>query len=131
MRFRYLRDPLFRLCVVAYFVNRWVLKTVFADGFCHDYLNDLLCIPFWVPIMLWGMRKIGLRRDDAPPRAQEILVPLVLWSFVFELVVPRLPPFQGLAFCDHVDILCYTLGAAVAAGFWRVWYRPHPRRLAP
>lgn len=122
MAFKYLRDPLFVCCFVLYFVNRWVLKPWLPNTFSQNYLNDLICIPFWVPIMLWMMRRLRMRTDDAPPRASEILIPLILWSAVFELWVPRLDSFRTLAFSDHVDILFYAIGALLAALFWKRWY---------
>jgi hypothetical protein len=85
----YLRDPLFLACVLAYFVNRWAMKPLMGGGFLHDHLNDLVCIPFWVPIMLWGQRRLGYRRSDGAPLAGEILIPLFVWSWFFEFVVPR------------------------------------------
>jgi hypothetical protein len=48
VRFGYLRDPLFLVCLVTYFVNRLVLKSVWKDGFVHEHFNDLICVPFWV-----------------------------------------------------------------------------------
>ena len=59
----------------------------------HDHLNDLICIPFWVPIMLWGQRRLGLAGVDRPPMASEILLPLFVWSWFFEMILPssRLP----------------------------------------
>ncbi len=123
MRFRYLRDPLFLVCLVLYFANRFVLKHLVAGGFLHDHLNDLLCIPFWVPIMVFLMRKARLRGDDAPPHAEEILIPLVLWSAVFELYLPRVEFFQGLAVSDHADILWYAVGALIASVVWGITYR--------
>ena len=122
MRFRYLRDPLFRICVAAYFLNRLVLKPLLPDSFCHTHLNDLLCIPFWLPIMLWVMRQLRLRPDDAPPQAHEILVPLLLWSVVFELLLPATPMFRDLSFADPWDVVAYVCGALVAAIWWRAWY---------
>jgi hypothetical protein len=119
---RYLRDPLFLFCLALYFVNRWWLKRLFPAGFFHDSLNDLICIPFWVPIMLWLMRRAGLRDNDAPPQWYEILLPVLVWSAVFEVVLPRLGPFQRLAIADPADVLCYVLGALGAALFWRRWY---------
>ncbi len=96
MPFRYLRDPLFLACFIGYFLNRFVIKHLTHGGFFHDSFNDLICIPFWVPIMLWGMRRTKLRPDDAPPRGEEILIPLLMWSYVFEIYLPRgevlLPP---------------------------------------
>ena len=123
MRFAYLRDPLFLICVALYFVNRWVLKAIFDGGFFQAYLNDLICIPFWVPIMLFGMARLGLRWTDGPPEAHEILIPLVLWSVIFEVWLPRTEVFRGFATADPIDILCYTVGALGATLFWQYWYR--------
>ncbi len=122
MRFRYLRDPLFLFCLALYFVNRWALKPLSPHPFFHSYLNDLICIPFWVPIVLFALRKLRLRRDDRVPQSYEILIPLVIWSLVFELLLPSMGPFAGVAFTDHLDVLCYALGAAFASAFWGAWY---------
>ncbi len=124
MKFKYLRDPLFLLCFVLYFTNRWLLKPLVPNTFSQNYLNDLICIPFWVPIMLWTMRRIGLRSTDDPPGGSEILIPLILWSALFELWVPRMGPFTELAFSDHIDILFYTIGGLLAALLWKWGYRP-------
>jgi len=126
MRFRYLRDPLFLACVVVYVVNRFVLKQVWADGFVHEHLNDLICIPFWVPVMLWGERRVGLRRHDGPPEAVEVVVPLVLWSVVFELVLPQTEWFGSYCVADYQDVLWYAAGALGSAVWWRWWYGDGP-----
>ncbi|HLJ96675.1 MAG TPA: hypothetical protein VKU02_26115 [Gemmataceae bacterium] len=122
MRFRYLRDPLFLICVATYFVNRLVLKSHWKDGFVHEHLNDLICIPFWVPIMLFAQRRVGLR-DDAPPRPGELVIPLILWSWVFEIFVPAIDGLGDRFVADHLDVLFYAIGALGAAVFWRLWYR--------
>jgi hypothetical protein len=120
MPFRYLRDPLFLFCLGLYFVNRWVLKPHLPVAFFRDHLNDLICIPFWLPIMLWAMRRLGLRRDDRPPHWYEILVPLLIWSWLFEVLLPGLGPFRGVAVADPADVLSYTAGALLAAIIWRL-----------
>jgi hypothetical protein len=130
MNFRYLRDPLFLFCVALYFLNRWLLKPYFSSVFLHSYLNDVICIPFWVPIMVWGMRKLRLRADDEPPQWYEIIIPLLLWSFVFESWLPRMPAFRHLATADPNDILAYTAGATVASLFWQ-WYYREPAGVTP
>jgi len=126
MRFQYLKDPLFLFCVTLYFVNRWVFKPHFPGDFLHNSLNDVICIPFWIPIMLFLMRKIHLRGDDVPPRGSEILIPLIIWSWFFEIVLPCVPFFKHLATSDYHDVLSYTEGALVAAIFWKIWYRQKP-----
>ena len=122
MQYKYLKDPLFLFCLLVYSVNRWLVKPFLPNPFSQNYLNDLICIPFWVPIMLWMMRKSGIRNDDAPPRSYEVLIPLIVWSAIFEMFLPRLALFRSLAFSDHMDILFYTLGALLASAFWRFYY---------
>lgn len=126
MKFKYLSDPLFMFCLALYAVNRWGLKHIFPSGFFHNHLNDLICIPFWVPIMLFAMRKLGARKDDAPPRASEVLIPLVLWSALFELILPNTALFRGLAIGDQNDIVCYALGACAATFIWNCLYPQTP-----
>jgi hypothetical protein len=127
MRFRYLKDPLFLFCVALYFANRWVIKPYFPNSFSRDHLNDLICIPFWVPIMLWGMCLTGLRKHDGPPSASEIIIPLLIWSWVFEAYLPFTKAFKGIAISDYKDVIAYTVGACIASGIWRFHYRERRR----
>jgi hypothetical protein len=126
MRFAYLKDPLFLLCLAAYAANRWIAKPYFPNRFSFDYLNDIICVPFWVPIMLLLMRKVRLRSVDGPPEIWEILVPLIVWSWIFELFLPRTQFFKRFETADYVDIFCYSLGAFVAGIFWKIWYARKP-----
>ena len=118
MKYRLHKDPLFLFCAALYCANRWILKPAVSNEICRSYLNDLICIPFCVPIMVGLLRRVGLRRDDGPPRPDEVLIPLVLWAFVFEVLLPRLGPFRGLVVADPLDIVCYAAGALVATVFW-------------
>jgi hypothetical protein len=120
--FRYLCDPLFLACVIVYFVNRFVLKSIWETGFIHAHLNDLICIPFWVPVMLWVERRLGLRRSDEPPEAVEIIIPLVFWSWVFEVYLPGTKLFGRYCVADYRDVFYYAAGALAAAIFYRWWY---------
>ncbi len=130
VRFRYLRDPLFLGCVALYVVNRWILKSIWADGFVHDHLNDLICIPFWVPMMLWTARRLGLRAHDGAPTASEIVVPLVVWSFVFEVWLPHTEALRGRTVGDPADVLWYAIGSMIGVVWWhwRAWTRLVCRR---
>jgi len=59
----------FLLAFGLYFVNKWVFKplTLSHPGFFHCYFNDLICIPFWLPPILFIHRKLGIRDHDGPP----------------------------------------------------------------
>jgi len=121
-RFRYLRDPLFLACLIGYFVNRLLIRPHVHGGFFHNSFNDLICIPFWIPIMLWAMRRLRLRRHDEPPTWIEIVLPVAIWSFVFEVWLPRASWLPKPTVGDPADILAYASGALVSMVFWDWWY---------
>ena len=121
-RFRYCLDPLFLACFGAYWLNRLVIKPHTHAVFPHAYWNDLICLPFWVPIMLGLQRAARLRSHDAPPLPAEILIPLVLWSWAFEVWLPSSPLGQGWCTADPRDVVCYSVGALAAGVFWQWWY---------
>ena len=115
MRFLYLRDPLFLFCVATYFVNRFILKSIWKTGFVHDSLNDLICIPFRVPIMLSAHGDSVRRNIDNSPEASEIVIPLILWSWIFEIILPATTILGKWSVADYMDIFYYALGAVIAA----------------
>ena len=123
MQFRYLRDPLFLACVAVYGLNRFWLRGLFPQSFCTSYLNDLLCIGFWVPPLVWGLHKLRLRVTEGPPTGAEVVIPLLIWAVVFELLLPRLPFFERRVTADYRDIFFYALGGLLASCCWRLWYR--------
>ncbi len=128
MRFRYLRDPLFLLCLVVYGANRLLEDWGISPTLFRSYLNDVICIPFWVPIMLWAERASGLRPHDDPPHAYEMAIPLVFLAAVFEVILPSTQAWQGLTVPDPNDVLCYAAGASIASWFWQWRYHPGDSR---
>jgi hypothetical protein len=116
--FRYLFDPLFIASLVTYTINRFVLKPNFTLRFLHDHLNDLLCIPLWVPIGLFIERRLKLRTHDRPPEMLEILIPLLIWAWIFEVLLPANDLGRSWCTPDPADVAFYTLGAIGATWFW-------------
>ena len=129
MAFRYLRDPLFLVCFIGYWVHRWCAGHHLSTPFLQSHFNDLICIPFWVPIMLWAERRLGLRRHDRPPAAVEMVIPLVTIAVVFEVVIPSHPEWHVPAVADPTDVLAYCVSSLAAAAIWRWYYRE--RTIAP
>ena len=126
MPFAYLRDPLFLVCFAAYVLHRPLASQGLSTPWLRGYLNDLVCLPFWVPIMLWVQRTLRLRTHDDPPHASELIIPLLLWAAVFEVALPATQTWSGLAFPDPFDVLCYATGGLASALFWNWWYSPVP-----
>ena len=118
MTFGYLKDPLFLICLIAYSLNRVLANHGMSTPVLRSYLNDVICIPFWIPIMLWVHRKLGLRQHDDPPHGHEIVIPLLIWALVFEVILPATRVWSGLAVADPNDVLCYALGGFIAIRFW-------------
>ena len=123
MRFKYLHDPLFLVCVILYVSNRLFLKHTLGIPFLYEYLNDLICIPFFVPIMVYFMRIIKIRRHDTPPTTYEIFIPLFIWSVLFEILLPQSTFWKHWVTGDPYDVVWYSIGACVAAWYWHYSYR--------
>ncbi len=121
MHFKYLKDPLFLCCFCLYWINFWLEQFDASPRLLQSYLNDVICIPFWIPIMLWGQKQLGIRDHDSPPENLEIVIPLLMWAVLFEVVIPASHPPVIPAVADPNDVLCYCAGALIAVVCWR-WY---------
>ena len=119
-RFRYWKDRLFILCVFFYLLNRYIVKPMTAGeiSFFGCYFNDLICVPFWLPVVLFVTRKVGLRGHDEPPNIYELGFYLLLWSFMFEYVAPAYGRALNYPVADPWDVVCYVAGAIVAGLYW-------------
>lgn len=115
-RFGYALDPLCVLACGLYVLNRvWFLNHLGGSLFQGQF-NDLLLIPAALPFMLWLHRRLGLRRDDQPPRWGEIALHLCLWSVAAEMLAPHL---FTRATADWRDVAAYTAGGAIAGCWWQ------------
>jgi hypothetical protein len=116
--FRYYADPVCVASLVAYALNRFVLKPNGVGGdFVRCYLNDLLCLPLFLPTILYVQRRLGLRRTDAFPRAWEVVQHWLVFAVVFEVVLPRYPTwFRTTA--DPLDAVAYLVGGLAALLIW-------------
>ncbi|HAC62108.1 MAG TPA: hypothetical protein DCF68_00880 [Cyanothece sp. UBA12306] len=123
MNFLYLKDPLFLSCFILYFFNRYGLEKMLNIAFFSSYLNDLICVPFLVPIMLYVQHKIGLREDNTPPKFYEIIIPVIIWSVIFEVILPQNPIISHLAIADPYDVVCYIIGGLIAGIIWQWYYK--------
>jgi len=133
--FKYLKDRLFLVCVCLYFLNRFVVKPIMVGrtNFFSSYFNDLICIPFWLPIVLFVTRYVGLRGHDEPPDFLELVFYVVLWSTIFEYVAPSYGKYFNYPVGDPWDIVCYVIGSGIAGFFWNfkiTWFTKAGNQLA-
>ena len=123
MSFRYLKDPVFLTSLFAYSLNWWLERQSLSPRMAQWYLNDLICIPFWVPIIVQISRWLGLRGHDSRPNMIEIGIPLLMVAVLFEVILPSTEMFHHKAIADPYDVQCYVIGAMVANLIWGKLYR--------
>lgn len=122
--FRYLADPICIASLIVYTANRYILKPNHIGGwFTHGYLNDVLCLPLFVPIILYIQHLAGVRPHSYFPRWWEILQNFAVFTFVYHWVIPRYPR-TFISAHDPYDILAYFAGGLIA---WVVWSCSHTR----
>ncbi|MDB5290669.1 MAG: hypothetical protein JWL69_1910 [Phycisphaerales bacterium] len=126
--FRYLADPVCIASLVLYTINRYFLKPHHIGGwFTHGYFNDVLCLPLFVPMILYAQHLIGLRKHFGFPRLWEIFQNWVVFTVVFQVVIPRFPK-TFIAAGDPYDILAYLAGGVIAWIYWSAPARHAPAR---
>ena len=121
--FGYLKDPVFRGALALYSVTLLVRLTVGGGRFIEGYVNDLLCVGVWVPVLVWTTQRLNLRGYDGPPTGGEVAAAVIVWSVMFELLLPRCPGIGSRHVADPLDVVAYAAGALVCALAWRSLYR--------
>jgi hypothetical protein len=123
-RFRYCLDPVPLVCTVLYLAYRfWAKHTMIGHiPFFHDHFNDVLCLPIFLPPVLWVNREIGLRTHDGPPTPYELIIHLVIWSLYFEGLAPLLTKVYRTT-ADPLDVAAYAVGGLAASLIWGTWRR--------
>ncbi len=117
--FRYLADPICIASLIIYPINRFYLKPHHIGGwFTHGYLNDVLCLPMFVPMILYLQHLLGLRPHRRYPRVWEIVQAWAAFSIVFQLITPRFPKLFITA-GDPYDMIAYAVGGVLAGWWWR------------
>jgi hypothetical protein len=124
-QFRYFADPLSLTGVVLYAAHKLLIKptTWGSHGLLHDYLNDFLLIPIFLPPTLWVLRRLGVRTHDGPPSGIEIVSLLAMWAALFLWVFPEFRWMFRHSTRDPYNAVAYTVGAAVAGLVWN--WNPH------
>ena len=119
-RFKYLRDPLFQVAVVLYFLNRYIIKplTIGKIDFFNCYFNNLICIPFCLPIVLFLTRVVRLRSHDEPPDFYELCFYILMWSFFFEYIGPKYGKYLNYPVADPWDVVFYVVGGLITGIYW-------------
>ena len=116
--FRYALDPVCMGSMMLYVIGRLFLKPHHLGGvLVRDYLNDVLCLPIFLPMILWAHRRLRLRPHDCPPQLWEVLQSWLVFSIIFELILPRFPQYFRST-SDRLDVIAYLVGGVIAFACW-------------
>jgi hypothetical protein len=116
--FAYLADPCCIIALMIYPINRFYLKPHHIGGwFTHGYLNDLLCLPMFIPMILYVQHLIGLRPHRRFPSVWEIFQNFAVFTVMFQVIVPRFPK-KFTSAGDPLDIVAYLAGGIIAGCYW-------------
>lgn len=122
-RFRHFADPICIGSIVTYLIGRFILRPHQIGGtFTQGYLNDVLCLPLFLPMILGVQGLVRLRDHDGPPRIWEVLQHWVIFSVVFEIVLPLYPRYFRTT-ADPLDVVAYLAGGLAAWTFWAFRHR--------
>ena len=66
---------------------------------------------------------MGIGSPAASGGTVVVVTAVVVWSWMFEIALPRTSVMGRYCVADPWDITCYCLGALIAALVWRWWYR--------
>lgn len=111
-----MRDPVFVVALLLCLTTRFALKPLIDHWFVHEYLNDMLCLPLFLPVILQVQAWLRIRPREAMPTLLEVLHNGIVFTAVFELLLPRLTMFDSVA--DPWDAVAYLAGGFVAYAFW-------------
>ena len=117
-----IRCSSFAFC--AYGANRLLEDGGMSPPGFRSYLNDVICIPFWIPMMLSARPQVGT--PVARPSPQPFTRSSFLCCFgppFSKSYLPTTQAWAGLAVPDPNDVLCYAAGAFIASQFWHWRYR--------
>jgi len=105
-----LARPVFWVAVGLFAANRLLEFGGWAPAFARGYLDDLLCFPIVLTLVLCVQQM--LRRDKGAYRLpfSHGLTALALYALVFEWMLPH---YWGLGTADARDVLAYGLGVLI------------------
>jgi len=107
-----LHQPLFILASTLFLFNQLAESQQIFLPYIHAYLDDLLCFPIVLTLILFFLRKI-YQSPDYQLSTYQIAFAVLYFVVVFEGLLPH---FSEDYTADVWDVVAYTFGAVI---FWK------------
>jgi len=103
---------------ILYLLNRFlIIPTQSEFSFFSNYFGDLLALPVYLPLSVYLAQRLKLIPDDFQLTLLHILFAGLLFSILFEGIVPAI---DSAATRDPWDIVAYFVGGFVVYGIGSV-----------
>ncbi len=103
-------NPYFFLAVLLFAANQMIEAAGIVVPALHSYLDDLLCLPIVLAIVLGVQRKVIVRDADYLLPASHTLFAVALYGLLFEVLLPY---FFQRGTADALDWLLYAAGGVL------------------
>lgn len=104
-----LQHPLFIICILLFCLNRALEQAQLYVWPLYAYLDDLLCLPLTLGLILAVQRSYFQNQNMTIP-VRHIVFAVAAFSVCFELLLPLYKPLYT---ADLLDVAAYAVGATV------------------
>lgn len=104
---RSLQHPLFLICFFLFCLNRALEQAQVYVWPLYAYLDDLLCLPLTLGLIL-AVQRVYFRNQAMVVPVRHIIFAAAAFGFCFELLLPLYKPLYT---ADVLDVVAYTVGA--------------------
>ena len=117
--YRISRDVVFWVGLSLYLVQSAMESVGWELPLTRGYVNDFVCVPIWLPVVVAVQTTLRLRPSAGPPTTTEAGITVGVWAFVFEVWFPRTALLSAYTTSDRWDVVAYSAGAIIANIIWR------------
>ncbi|WP_162054045.1 hypothetical protein [Pontibacter pamirensis] len=102
-----LQHPLFVICILLFCLNRALEQAQVYVWPLYAYLDDVLCMPLTLGIIL-TVQRVYFQNQSMTIPVRHIIFAVAAFSVCFELLLPL---YKLLYTADVLDVVAYALGA--------------------
>ena len=98
---------LFSICFILFIANQILEKLGIFIPILNSYLDDLLCFPIVLSIILFIHRRWRVKNNKYTLPFQHVLIAVILFILIFEIALPIV---SDKYIADIKDVLVYLIG---------------------
>ncbi|MBT3251658.1 MAG: hypothetical protein HOB17_10740 [Candidatus Marinimicrobia bacterium] len=109
---------MFSVAMILFITNQGMEGEYLTLPVMRYYLDDLVLLPIFLPILGWIFKMAGLT-DVVEISMFQVILSVIYFSIIFEVM---LPVFFQIGVADPMDVLMYILGGMITLLVFRKDY---------